>query len=126
MDYIEKLENSINEKMTLSEIITVFEKFCEEPIDDDMILFETGTFDFTGESLFYFSMVRQFPNEEEEYYQIHVEVLYRPTDDNKSFREAIWDEDIEGYIFDYIRESKAYECVRNERYYKIDIFLDET
>ena len=37
--------------------------------DNDMILFETGTFSFTGENLFYFSLVRQFPNDEDEYYR---------------------------------------------------------
>lgn len=126
MNYIEKLENSINENMSLSEIVELFEKFCEEPINDDMILFETGTFNFTGEELFYFSLSRQFPNDEEEYYQIHVDVLYKPTDDNKSFSEAVWNEDIDGNIFDYIRESKVYELLRNERYCKIDIYMDET
>ena len=60
-----------------------------------MILFETGTYSFTGKPMFNFSLVRQFPNDEEEYYQIHVDVLYIPTEENKDFQRTIWNEDIE-------------------------------
>ena len=126
MNYIDKLKKSINEKMTLPEIVNTFEKFCEEPIKEDLILFETGTFDFKGEKLLCFSMVRQYPNDEDEYYQIHVDVLYRPTEENKYFSEIVWNEDIEDNIFNYIRKSKSYECLSNERYCKIDIYMDET
>ena len=91
-----------------------------------MILFETGTFPFKGEPLFYFSLVRQFPNEEEEFYQIHVNVLYKPTCENEAFHKAIWDEDLDENIFNYIRKSQAFVYAKNNDYAHIEIFMDET
>lgn len=32
---------------------------------------------FTGDTLFYFSMVRQFPNDDEEYFPIHADIRYQ-------------------------------------------------
>ena len=55
MDYIDLLKREISEKASLADIVDAFEKMCSEPIADDMILFETGTFSFTGEPLFYFA-----------------------------------------------------------------------
>ena len=60
-------------KQSLDDLIAVFEKMCEIPIEEEtekMILFETGTYSFIGKSMFHFSLVRQYPNEEEEYYQL--------------------------------------------------------
>ncbi len=46
------------------------------PLKEDMILFETEPILFTGKLMFNFSLVRQSPNDEEEYYQIHVWMCY--------------------------------------------------
>ena len=70
------LQNSISDNSSLEHIVSVFEEMCNMPLKEDMILFETGTYSFTGKPMFNFSLVRQFPNDEEEYYQIHVDVLY--------------------------------------------------
>lgn len=49
-----------------------------------MILFETGTFTIFGdEPMFQISLVRQFSNENEEFYQIHVDILYESDNENK-------------------------------------------
>ena len=71
---LEHLQNRISDKSSLENIVDVFEEMCNIPIKEDMILFETGTYSFTGEPMFNFSLVRQFPNDEEEYYQIHLNV----------------------------------------------------
>ena len=81
------LQNSISDNSSLEHIVSVFEEMCNMPLKEDMILFETGTYSFTGKPMFNFSLVRQFPNDEEEYYQIHVDVLYIPTEENKDFNE---------------------------------------
>ena len=47
-DHISFLKKNINDKMSLSEIVDVFEKMCARPIDNDMLLFETGTFEFSS------------------------------------------------------------------------------
>ena len=126
MDYLNFLKESIDETMSLSDIVYVFEKMCEKQIDNDMVLFETGTFSFTGEPYFYFSLVRQFPNDEEEFYQIHVDILFMSNRENQRFSEATWNEEIDENIFDYIRKSKAYEYAKSETYEKIEIYMDET
>ncbi len=94
------LKKRISEQMQLTDIVHVFEKMCSIPLANDMILFETGTFSFTGEPLFYFSLVRQFPNDDEEFYQIHVDVLYKSTRENKMFNETTWSESLNKNIFD--------------------------
>ncbi len=126
MYLLEQLNESINESMSLPDIVKAFEKMCEEPIDNDMILFEAGTFSFTGESLFYFSLTRQFPNDDEEYCQIHVDVLFKPNMTNHEFSFTVWSIDIKDNIFDFIRQSAAYEYAKSEPYQRIDIYMDET
>lgn len=124
--FVEYLEKTITVKMTLEDIVSTFESMCQMPVEDDMILFETGTFSFTGEPLFYFSLVRQFPNEEEEFMQIHVDVLYKSSSENKGFEATVWDEDLDENIFDYIRKSEVFAYAKNQEYVKVEIYMDET
>ena len=123
---LEELKESINETMPLSDIVKAFEKMCEEPISNEMVLFETGTFSFTGETLFYFSLVRQFPNDDDEYYQVHVDVLFSPDNINSKFSSNVWNIEIEDDFFDYIRRSEVYEYASSVPYQRIDIYIDET
>ena len=123
---LEYLQNRISDKSSLEDIVDVFEKMCNIPIKEDMILFETGTYSFTGEPMFYFSLVRQFPNDEEEYYQIHVDVLYMPTAENKDFEQNIWNDDIEENIFSYIKKTPEFSFCKDKEFSKLEIYLDET
>ena len=124
---IKFLKEKITDKMPLEEIVGIFEQMCNIPLEKNMILFETGPFaTLESEPMFGISLVRQFPNEDEEYYQIHVDVLYRLTSENEIFSEATWDEDLRENVFDYIRKSEAFAYARNKEYIKIEIYLDET
>lgn len=123
---IEYLKKTISENMTISDIIDIFEKICNVSNKDEMILFETGTHSFTGEPLFYFSLVKQLPNNEEEYYQIHVDILYKPDNENKLLSGAVWNEDIDENIFSFIRKTEAYKYTQKNNYIKVEIYLDET
>ncbi|MGN0492344.1 MAG: hypothetical protein ACI4F7_01750 [Acutalibacteraceae bacterium] len=125
-ELVDELKNSITKGMSLTEIIDCFEKMCKTPIEDDAVLFETGTFNFTGKELFYFSLVRQFSNGNDEYYQIHVDIQYNPTKQNKKFHKSVWSDSIDENIFDYIRKSPAFICASNDEYVNIEIFMDET
>lgn len=120
------LQNKISDKSSLENIVDVFEEMCNIPVKEDMILFETGTYSFTGEPMFYFSLVRQFPNDEEEYYQIHVDVLYVSIAENKNFEQNIWNEDIEENIFSYIKKTSEFSFCKNKEFSKVEIYLDET
>ncbi len=123
---LEYLQNRISDKSSLEHIVDVFEEMCSIPVAEDMILFETGTYSFTGESMFHFSLVRQFPNDEDEYYQIHVDVLYLPEEGNKDFEQTTWNEDVEDNIFNYIKKSQEYDFCKDKEFSKIEIYLDET
>jgi hypothetical protein len=62
MALLEFLNNNISSDNTIDEIINVFEEMCKTPIEDDLLLLEYGTYNFTGEKLFYFDLVRQYPD----------------------------------------------------------------
>lgn len=128
MNYlIDFLKKRITDKMPTEDIVKVFEQMCDMPIEDGMILFETGTFtSHSKEPLFQISLVKQCSNEDEEFYQIHVDILYEPDNENKLFSESTWDEDISESIFDYIKESRSFAYAKNKDYIKIEIYLDET
>lgn len=120
------LQNSISDNSSLEEIVSVFEEMCNIPMKKDMVLFETGTYSFTGEPMFNFSLVRQFPNDDEEYYQIHVDVLYMTTEENKAYERTIWNEDIEENIFNYIKKSPEFSFCKDKEFSKVEIYMDET
>ena len=66
---IKFLEDKITDKMSVEEIVDVFEQMCSTPLEEDMVLFETGTFTaFSKEPFFQISLVRQFSNDDEEFY----------------------------------------------------------
>ena len=124
---LEILQANINDNTTLDEAISMFEKVCKQfPAEEEMKLFETGTFRFDEGKMFYFSLVRQVPNDEEEYIQLHVDILYNPGEKTAAFRSADWDEEIEGDFFSQIRNSDAYKVVKDEPIAKINVFEDET
>lgn len=102
---------------------------CEIPIVEEEeieILFETGIYSLAGKPMFNFSLVRQYPNEEEEYCQIHLDILIKPTDEISSFKQTTWNFELEGSIFDYIRKSAEYKALKDELIVKIDVYMDET
>ena len=71
-------------------------------------------------------MVRQFPNDEEEFYQLHVDVLYEPTEKNKDYQQTTWNEEIDENIFGYIKNSLEYKHCKGDRICNLEIYLDET
>lgn len=126
--FIRFLKDKITDKMPLENIVDVFEQMCSMPLENDVILFETGTFStFSPEPLFQISLVRQYPNEEDdEYFQICVNILYKPTSENKKYHKAIWSQELDENIFDYIRESEVFAYAKNKEYLKVEIYLNET
>ena len=43
-----------------------------------------------------------------------VDILYKPTSENKIFSEATWDEDLSENIFDYIRRSEVFAYAKKK------------
>ena len=124
---LEYLKERITDKMSLEEMVAIFEDLCREPIDDEMILFEVGTFtSISDKPLFQFSLVRQVPNEDEEFYQVHLDIFYEACRENQIFSESTWDEDLEENIFDYIRNSEVFVYAKEQEYLAVKMYLEET
>ena len=124
---LEFLRERITDKMPLEEMVAIFEDLCREPIEDEMVLFETGTFTtISDKPLFQLSLVRQAPNEDEEFYQVHLDIFYKASQDNQIFNESTWYEDLEENIFDYIRKSEVFAYAKEQEYQAVKIYLEET
>ena len=121
------LKERITDRMSLEDMVSIFEDLCREPIEDEMVLFETGTFTaISDKPLFQLSLVRQAPNEDEEFYQIHLDIFYEANRENQIFSESTWDEDLEENIFDYIRASEVFAYAKEQEYQAVKIYLEET
>ena len=124
---LEFLRERITDKMSLEDMVAIFEDLCREPIEDEMILFEVGTFTNVSEKpLFQLSLVRQVPNEDEEFYQVHLDIFYEASQDNQIFSESTWDEDLDENIFDYIRNSEVFAYAKDQKYLSVKMYLEET
>ena len=124
---LEFLRERISDKMSLEDMVAIFEDLCREPIDDEMILFEVGTFtSIADKPLFQLSLIRQVPDEDEEYYQVHLDILYEASRENQIFSESTWDEDLEENIFDYIRASEVFNYAKEQEYQAVKMYMDQT
>ena len=124
---LEFLRESITDKMPLEEMVAIFEELCREPIENEMVLFETGTFTaISDKPMFQLSLVRQVPNEDEEFNPIHLDIFYEASRENQIFSESTWDEDLEENIFDYIRASEVFAYAREQEYQEVKIYMDQT
>lgn len=126
MKLLRFLKCNICKKNTIDEIISVFEEMCKSPIDDDLLLNEYGVYRFSGEELFYYDLVRQYPDGEGEYYQLRVSVMFEPDDENRNITDTLWSDDTNENFFDYIRNAEGYEYVKTHNFKSIDIRRDQT
>ena len=126
MDLIEYLKSNISISNSLDEIINVFEEMCKTPIEEDLLLNEYGVYDFTGENLFYYDLVRQYPDGEDEYYQLRVSIMFCPDVENCALEDTLWSDDSDEDFFNYIRNSEGYAYAKKQIIKSIDIRIDQT
>ena len=120
------LKDNISTDNTVDEIINVFEEMCKTPVEEDLLLLEYGVYDFTGEELFYYDLVRQYPDGEGEYYQLRVSLMFSPDEINRELQDTLWSDDTSENFFDYIRKSLGYDYAKNHIIKSIDIRIDQT
>lgn len=122
------LRELVQDSMTLDELIDAFEKMCAHDVGEpDMLLFETGTYDFTGKKMFHFDLVRQFQFlNEDEFVQLHLTVLYEPSPKLALLRKIHWGEPEDGSFFSIVRNSRAYHAVMNLPIAQVRIDIHET
>ena len=126
MSLLEFLNDNISANNTVDEIINVFEEMCKTPIEDDLLLLEYGVYNFTGERLFYYDLVRQYPDGDGEYYQIRVSLTFTPDEENAKLYDTLWSDYTDENFFDYIRKSSGYRYVKNNPIKFVDIRIDQT
>ena len=115
MSLLEFLQNNISSNNKVDEIINVFEEMCKTSIDDDLLLLEYGIYDFTGVELFYYDLVRQYPDGKGEYVQLRVRLMFSPDEENRCLEDTLWSDDTDENFFDYIRKSSGYEYAKNHK-----------
>ena len=126
VSFLNFLKDNISIDNTVDEIINVFEEMCKSPVEEDLLLLEYGVYDFTGEELFYFDLVRQYPDGEGEYYQLRVSLMFSPDEVNRDLEDTLWSDDTNENFFDYIRKSLGYDYAKNYIIKSIDIRIDQT
>lgn len=99
---------------------------CKTPIEEDLLLNEYGVYDFTGENLFYYDLVRQYPDGEDEYYQLRVSIMFCPDVENCALEDTLWSDDSDEDFFNYIRNSEGYAYAKKQTIKSIDIRIDQT
>ena len=123
-----KLKELVKEGMTLDELIGAFEEMCGISVGEpDMLLFETGNYNFTGEKRFHFGLVRQFQFlDADEYVQLHLTVLYEPSAKTGLLKKVHWGEPEDGKFFQTVRSSMAYQTAKQLPIVRVDIRIEET
>ncbi|MBE6692765.1 MAG: hypothetical protein E7586_05550 [Ruminococcaceae bacterium] len=126
MSLIRFLNDHISSDNTVDEIIDIFEEMCKTPMEEDLLLLEYGVYNFTGEELFYFDLVRQYPDGDGEYYQLRVSLAFAPDNENANLNGTFWSDDTEENFFDSIRRTAGYEYTKINQIESIDIRMDQT
>lgn len=114
------------DKPDVEKAVSAFMEFSNYKFEceTDEMLWETGTFNFTGEKLYHFCLVRQFQLEDEdEFWQLHLKLMYDEEPKIANTYECLWES--EGEFFDKILNSEAYKSLIG-RDCKCNIYLDET
>lgn len=131
------LRDNINEDMSLSGIVDVFEKMCEMPMASSSLEYTTGTIyysanghtdvEYNEPELYYvFRLDRWIKTQDGEYYRICVVVLYEVNSTNRNYAaDIVYEYEVDGDFFDYIRNSDAYKYASTEQIYRIDIFMTD-
>jgi hypothetical protein len=77
-------------------VLGVFRAFAQIPVAcaDDVMLFEVGSYSFSGPELFELALTRQFAHEENGEYlgieQLHYTFYYEPTDELRALKCTLW------------------------------------
>ncbi|USK68522.1 hypothetical protein [Peribacillus asahii] len=118
----------------IKKVWETFKDFCKESVEgeeDKEILFECGVYDFTGEELFHFNLVRQFTVYEEDEYshmeQLHCEFLFKPTDELRKLEVSEWSMDYDDIddFFNYIENLQEFKIPLNLKSIKSEIYQEE-
>lgn len=132
-----QLADSLREKIpdtaTLSEILTYFEEMCRIPVEnveneDDLLLYETGVFGFSGSDEIHFSLTRQFPDGEGGSVEILLDIGFPDVKGRLQLEDELCSDELDERenVFDYIRRSAAYTALADTPPTAVDITCECT
>ena len=124
-----KLEKKIDRDMSLDEAIQAFFDVVTEakPNDEEMLLYEVGCYSFDeNPKNCMFSLVRQTPSPDDEFYQLHLELQYDICDEVRSLSECEWYEKGDDDLQEYVKNSEAYNVLKDKPIKEIRVWVDET
>jgi len=73
------MEDRVKEGMKLPELVAVFEEMAKNPLHctEELLMVETGIYDFSGEDRYHFDLTRQIPTgQDDEYFQICMSIMF--------------------------------------------------
>lgn len=130
MNICERLKTSYNASMSLEQLDDAFGNAFSDANSEEypelMFLFETGIFHFTGEKMFYFTLTGQYESSDDEYCQIHMDILYPPDDNNKNYKVCEWVEDDISCFIKFVKDSPVFAQMKNAGIFSVEIYEDET
>lgn len=126
----EALRRAIEGKTTLPDLVDAFEATCRAYLwtpddEDDLLLFETGNYSFTGTPTFQFSLTRQIPDGQGEYLQLHLTAHYPPRPFGLLLTRTRWSFRTPDF-FGAVRGSKPYKLLEAEPILAVDCYTDGT
>ena len=125
-DSLAFLQAHIDDSASFGQIMDVFAELCAQPTAGEELLFEAGTYAFTGEPLFTVSLARQIPNGEDEFFQIRADLSFRPDADNAGIEDVIWIDPTDADAFSAVRQSAAFAYADSHTAQSVDVRIDET
>ena len=112
----------------------VYKQFARERVScaDDDLLFQAGSYRFTGEDLFYFDFVRQFTIEDQDgnydhMEQLHIEFTRQPDQLLKKIKIDLWADDIDhsGSFFSTVESMSEFQLAISYPDWKCNIYQEQ-
>ena len=132
------MEQRVKEGMKLPELVAVFEEMAKNPLHctEELLMVETGLYDFSGEDRYHFDLTRQIPTgQDDEYFQICMSIMFSLAelsildilDDESEDLDSDCREPMEEF-FTNVREMDIYRALCDKSFCPIEvkITVDET
>ncbi len=121
---VDFMKKRVTPTMTVSEYVEVYKEMCDIYLsDDNLLLYQCGYWD---EGEFSLILTRQYPNEDEEYYQNNMTLNFAETEENKELEECVWHDQLDVDFFDYVRDSAAFKYAETHPIKSVVIEIEET
>ncbi len=132
------MEQRVKDGMKLPELLRIFEEMAKIPLHctDELLMVETGIYDFSGEDRYHFELTRQISTgHDDEYFQICMSIMFSLAeipildilDDESEDYDSDWREPMEEFFVE-IREMEVYQdlCEEDLSPVEVKITVDET